>query len=264
MYFELDREDFIFDKNHEKLYRLIATENFKTISPESDDMIRNILTIKKGEKGGYVGSDFCLEEKFYYKLKPWVFYGSQLSAGCILSGCSILTGASVVLDESIIEGANVIKDSTIINSTISTDDYKQKGGNRVLLATYVYRNSKIEDTVIKVNNVAIRNSILTTCDIIEGYGNIRLKNTEMENIVIPHNVAVYDCDVKCEAMASLKSNMTYTGTDVIEGIPENITVKVNSRLRTHESVYNEWPGAKISSSGVGIYRNVDYDPTQYN
>ena len=264
MYFKLDEEDFIFDQNHERLYRLVATEKFFTISPDTDDLIRNTLTIQEGTKGGYVGSEFCLEEKLHYKLKPWVFYGSQLSAGCILSGCSILTGRSVVLDESVIEGAHVIKDSTIINSTISMDDYKIKG-NRVLLSTYTYRNSKIEDTVIKNNNIVIRNSSLKTCDINEGYGNVRLKNAIMENIAISHNVAIYDCDVKCDGdMGILKPNMTYDGGDAIEGIPANISVKIKGRPQTHESIFNEWEGSKITSSGQGIYKNVDYNPTQFN
>ena len=258
MYFEIDKTDIVYDINNDILYRIIATQDFKTLDPNSSGMMRNIITVKSGDKGGYVGSEFCLEEGFEKEIKPWVFFCAEISVGSILSGVSVLGGTSKVYNESVIEGGNVIIDTVVNNSVISNKKYIKKN-SKMLISLFINGKSEIINSEIKSENVRIESSLINDCIINENYGNIKLINSDLRKIKTKYNIEVKDTSLSGDAvMADVEQNTVYKSGSKIVGMPKKMMVKVDKKFYTHE---NAWKIIYESTLDLrGIYRHVDYKP----
>lgn len=258
MYFELDKNDISYDINNDLLYRIVATEDFKTIDPNSLSMMRNIITVKAGDKGGYVGSEFCLEEGFEKEVKPWVFFCAEISVGSILSGASVLGGTSKVYNESVIEGGNVIIDTVVNNSVISNKKYIKKN-SKMLISSFINGKSEIVNSEIKSENVRIESSFINGCIISENYGNIKLINSDLRKIRTKYNIEVKDTLLTGNTvMADIEQNTVYKSGSKIFGMPKKMMVKVDKKFYTHEAA---WKMIYESALDLrGIYRHVDYKP----
>lgn len=257
MYFKLDKNDFVYDINGDIMYRIIATEQFKTIDPNTKTMMRNIITIKEGDKGGYVGSEWCLEEILGEDLKPWVFFCAMISIGSILSGASVLGGDSKVYNNSIIEGGNVIVDTTVNNSHIKTKKYICKE-NRILVSCFANAKSEIINSNITIDNVRIYSSLFANCKAEDKYGNIKLINSDLQGLVVMHNMESKDTILKGDGNTIIPASTIYKSGDEASGTPSGLLVKIKKKMYTHEEAYNLLNESNTDKKG--IYTNVNYHP----
>lgn len=239
MYFALDENDIVYDSMGQPLYRIVATKNFLTVDNKSDKMIRNVISVKEGEKGGYVGSNLCLEEKLCLEVKPWVFFPACISSGSILSGASIISGNTMVSGGSVIDGGNAISDSVIDSAGILTEEFVCHK-NRILLSFLAYKNSNIQNYRIEAENVKIESSLfdgagegLDAC--ITGQ-DIHVINSELRQLGL--NSHTYIKDTAIEGAG----NMLETGTCFISGCEQDILsedgkVVIKKLPYTHAKAY---------------------------
>lgn len=267
MYFELDKNDIIYDEKHNPLYRIVSKENFKTVNPDGSGMLRNAVMIHKGDRGGYVGSAMCLEAKFGSRIYPWVFFPARISQGSVLSGMSVLDGCTEICGFSVIEGGAVIKDTFVEDSTISADKCASDG-NDVLVSflsdgSYSGR-TEIRDTKITCGNVRISCSVIEDVGMECDYGNIFISNSSLKSLKIGKNVYISDTTMDGTGIdgACIPHNQTYKDGIRTESMASLGLVKLNGRYLTHREALSDISGE--NKQVRGIYRNVSYSPLREN
>lgn len=261
MFFELDSKDFIYGKDNQILYRVVAKEKFNTVNPYCKGMVKDFATIYPGDVGGYAGSIYCLEDKIGIDVKPWIFPCSLIYTGSILSGASVAYGNTEILNNSVIESGCVISGSLVSGSKIKTskcicDD------NIVLMSCILEKNSDIHDTVIQCDNVNIYLSTLNRCALIGGYGNVRIKNSVINNIKMTSNTEIKDSVIKGTGkFNTFGVNTICDKGKELKGTPQDMLIEYkDNKFYPHKKIWQEIYNGKHHMKG--IYTDVCYHPVQ--
>lgn len=273
MYFVLDRDDIIYDSNNDALYRLVAKERFETLDPDDNGMFRKTKTIYPGDRGGYVGSNYCLEEKIGLQVKPWAFFCSTISIGSILSGASVISGNSNLCNNALVEGANVLKNTVVDGSTISSKEYYMDS-QHMLISGYFDKNSEIINSKIRGRCVQCHAASLYGCVINQEQSEIVLINSDLHDLEIEGNVRVKDTSLLTSFSSQTGRNNYGNKTKLAHGSfyesgslkdenPMSIMVKRRNAEIPYMMVYEDMQNRDEKEKEVrGVYRHVDYNPAE--
>lgn len=264
MYFNLDENDVIHDDDGELLYRIVATEDFITVASKGNGMIRDVVSIHRGDKGGYAGSRMCLEERLEHDIKPWVFFPARISSGCILSGMSVLSGSSCIMHGSVVEGGCSVADTIVDRSRIHASKCASDG--KTALLSFVSSGgetdrSEIRESVIRSENVTFSRTIVEDVRTGGGYGNIVLSNSKLSSVIISGNTRIRNtsiCNPAKGHRVEIPANAGYDKGIVEQGLPQVFPVEWGNNVMTHESCWRKMNG--LCGEPRGIYRKAEYTP----
>lgn len=257
MHFKLDRNDVLQDAEGFPLYRVIASEPFFAVKKGYNGLLCDIVTIRPGTKGGYAGSEYCLEETFDTKLKPWIEFPACISTGSVLTGACTVSGDTKISGESVVESGSIITGGSIIRSHIKPEKYAVKD-RRILASVLVSGKTRICDSVFHGSNIKIHSSDLVCCRA-DACENISLINSELDHILFSNNIGVTDTILNGdEEFSVIPAESVYKNGEWSAGIPENMMVRINKSPYTHKEAYDIL--TEQVNSPKGIYRNVEYRP----
>lgn len=261
-YFVLDMDDIMYDDNHDTLYRLVAKKRFDTVDPYSNGLFRKKVTIYPGEKGGYVGSRYCLEEAMGVELKPWVFFCASVSVGSVLSGTSVISGNTKLINNAVVEGGNALKDTTVNGSRICSKEYCYNN-HGILISLYADGKTEIVNSYIRGKCIRLHAAILDECGVVEKNCGIEVINSDLHNLIVKGNVRIKDTTLKSgvgQKETIVSESSWYESGCLKNESPQKIMIPVDEGIYSYDEAYEKIKGKEEAVRG--IYKHVDYKPIE--